>query len=336
MKIKRDDLLKCLRFARLGTPSRGETLEQSNSFVFTGGKLITFDDETKTEQPSPLPELECAVLADEFLKMMEKFPDEEVDLAVKGSELQAKGKQRSFGVTCYQEITLPFDAVPEPTGFKKLKPGIDAMLLQAARNCGRNEAKHLTTVVHVTPDMIEACDNQRYFRNEGATGFPKEVLLPASGIGKLNGLNLRSVALKDGWAHFRTEEKWIISIHCSFEAYHTGTDKLLVIPESSEVELPDNLAEVINRAVVMMDTEGGHLVRVKLTENSVSVESRKDSGWFKEKQKVKYSGEEIEFDINPAFFTELLDRTHTVQIGKKRMKVVVDSLSFVVVLVIPE
>ena len=55
VKVNRETLLAALKFASLGVSLRGETLEQSNTFVFTEKELITFNDEVMTRSPTPLP-----------------------------------------------------------------------------------------------------------------------------------------------------------------------------------------------------------------------------------------------------------------------------------------
>lgn len=332
MKVNREELLNALKFAKLGTPTRGETLEQSNAFVFVGGNLITFDDEIMTRSPSPFEEdVEVAVLADEFLKLVEKFPDEELDITIKGEEIHLKGNKKDAGVTCFNEILLPYDAVPKPGKMTELHQDTPKMLQQAARTCGNDVTQELTTVVHVSPDMIEACDNWRMFRVNIPTGFNEEGLLPASSIMKLNGLNLSAVSIVDGWAHFKTNENKVISIRCSKEKYHEGMDQLLNIGDAEQVNLPPNLSDVINRTIVMMNVEDDPKIKVHLKEGQLVLESRKESGWYKERKGIKYSGKDIVFEVNPKFLMEILQRTRKVFISqKKRMKIVDDNIIFVV------
>jgi len=338
MKVNRENLLSALRFAKLGTPTKGETLEQSNAFVFTESKLITFDDEIMTVQTSPLDaEISVAILADEFLKLVEKFPDEELEINVKGDEVILKGSKREAGVTCFNEIHLPYDAVPQPGKMSVLGEGFDKAIQQAARTCGKDITQELTTMVHITSDLIEACDNWRLFRVTMSTGFKEECLLPSTSVMKLSGLGIKKVALKEGWAHFQTESKQIISVRCSYEKYHEGIERLLDIGKSEQVKLPPTLGEIISRTVVMMNVQEEPKIQIHLTEGELVVESRKDSGWYKEKKRVKYTGGNLSFEVNPKFLSEILQRTNVVHIGNShRMKIEVDNIQFVVALVKPD
>jgi hypothetical protein len=333
MKINREMLLNALRFARLGAATRGETLEQSNSFVFVEDKLITFNDEIMTQSPSPL-DFTSAILADELLKIIDKMPDEELEVESKGGEVHVKGAKRSAGITSFKEISLPYDAVPPPGKWSKLGDGVLNMLQQAARTCGRDVTQELTTLVHVTPKMVEACDNWRLFRADMETGFPEECLLPAASVLQIATLELKRVSINEGWAHFRTSAKQTISIRTSKEKYHSGLDDLLNIGESQEVNLPKNLSDIVSRTVVMMNAEEEPRVSIKLKPEQLTVESRKDTGWYRERKRIKYNGDEMEFEVNPKFLVELLQRTHKVHVSKRhRIKLEADGVQFVVALV---
>jgi len=336
MQVKRETLVKALQFANLGTSARGETLEQSNSFIFKEGKLITFNDEILTISESPL-DFTAAVLADDFVKLMEKFPDEYLEINLKGEEVIIKGKRRSAGITCFHEIQLPYDAVPAPSDWSKLSENTLKMLVLAAHTCGKDVTQALTMVVHTTPKLIEASDNFRLFRANLNTGFPGEVLLPALSVLKLDGLDIKRVSIAEGWAHFRTASKQVIALRCSQGKYHEGIDKLLDIGKADKVNLPKNLSEIVSRTIVMMDAEQEPRIKIKLAPDELTVESRKDSGWYREKKRVEYMGGEMEFEVSPKFLVEILQQTREVLVNESnRMKIETDGMQFIVALYKPE
>jgi DNA polymerase III sliding clamp (beta) subunit (PCNA family) len=234
------------------------------------------------------------------------------------------------------DISLPFDAVPPPSGWAKLGEETPKMLQQAARTCGKDLTQELTTYVHVTPAIVEACDNFRLFRTYMKTGFPEEGLLPYSSVLQLGRLPIKRVAMGEGWTHFRIADRQTISIRCSHEEY-PDMNELLQIGDAEELTLPANLGEIVERTVVMMNAEEEPSVRVQLSENQLVLESRKDSGWYKEKKRIKYEGSPMEFDINPKFLVEILSRTRKVMVNSDhRMKLEADGIQFVVALTKPE
>ena len=332
MKVNRVELLAALEEAKIGLSTK-ENLEQSNCYVFVGENLITFNDEILVRAKSPL-DFDAVLTAADLVKVIEKFPDDELDVTRKENELVIKGNRRSAGITCQAEVRLPFDAVPKPDKWVKLTEGTGAMLQQAARTCGTDETQFLTTVVHIKPDRIEACDNYRLFRADGPTGFTDEVLIPASGLGGLGKLPIIRACQGKGWTHFRLESGTAVSVRCSHEKYHEGVDTLLDVKDGEEVSLPGNLEEIVGRAQVMNESGYDSRVSVAIAEGEIVVTARKETGWYKERKKVTYRGPALNFDINPEFFVALLSRTTDVTIGSGRLLIAVDNIQCVVALTV--
>lgn len=343
MKVKREELLTALQFAKLGTSLRGEMLEQSNSFVFVDGNVVTFNDEIKTTSHSPLGDIEAAVIADDLLRLLEKLPDEEIEVGIKkgkkGHELSIKGKKRRAGVTCFAEITLPYDEIPKPEKWSKLGEGVVEMLQHASHICGNNITDELTTYVHVTPDYIEASDNRRLLRADMETGFPEECLLPAKSLKVISSVDIRRVSVGEGWVHFRASNKGIISIRCSHQKYHKDMDKVLNMGDNPQaISFPANLAELVGRAAVMLDTEGGGYIQVELDDGQLTLSSQRDTGWYAEDKRVKYSGTPLSFYIKPTFLQQLLERTRKAEVSEDggKMKITADHIQFLTALVLPD
>lgn len=332
MKANREALLAALRFANLGV-AQSESLEQSNTFVFTEKELITFNDEVMTRSPTPLPGIQGAVVAREFMALVDKLPDEELEIEIKGEEIILKGTRRTAGVTCYAEITLPYDAVPLPEEWSTLKENVLDMLQQAARTCGRDVTQELTMMVHVTPKLVEACDNFRLFRATLPTGFPGEGLLMGSGVTLLDGLGVQKVSMGQGWAHWQTEDKRVISLRCGEGKYHDKMEQALNLGKAEETSLPANLDEIVSRTTITMSGDEDPAIGVALESGKLTVTSRKAEGWYKETKKVKYEGEGMEFSVHPKFLLEMLKRTRRVMVNKTRMKMTADGIEFVVALV---
>lgn len=336
MIIKRKELLDKLAEASIGLTSK-PILEQSDCFVFSEGQLLTFNDEILVRAKSPLePDLTAAINANDLRAVLNKFPDEDVDVFQRDGELIIKAKRREAGISVAKEIVLPFADVPTTDKWAKLGEGVVPMLLQAARTCGQDASQFLTTCVHVTPDLVEACDNIRFFRATLPTQFPAEVLLPATCVAALDGFGLSKVSVGKGWAHFKLASGTQLTMRCSHETYHEGVADLLKIKNPEKVVLPDNLGDMVERSGVM--SEGGHDARVGITisDGTLEITSRKETGWYRERKKLDYKGSPVSFDIHPKFLSEVLERTHTITVGSGRLKLEVDNIKFVVALAVPK
>lgn len=333
MKINREELLKILTVAAVGLTPR-EVFEQSHSFVFTKKRLVTFNGEVFTSIETPLPEIRGAVPAEDLLKLLGKFPDEEVEVVVEDSELRVKGgKRRAFGVTMGAEVHLPYKDVPEPGEWLEIPAELPGTLLQAARVCGRDEAQPRTTEVHVTSSVVEACDNFRLFRYKMETGVEGELLLPASSIEAIGDIPPKKMSIASGWLHLKTKKGHQISLRCSTGKYPDLTT-VLQLKSPKKIQLPPNLGDILARAEIMQDYNS--MVGVEISEGSLTLNARKETGWYREQKQVEYSDDPLKFEVNLRFLQEILAKTRKVSIGENKMQIKSGEAVFVVCLEVPE
>ena len=321
MITARGTLLARLNEASIGLSTK-EVLEQSNSFVFKGDTLTTFNDDIMVRVANPL-DFDVVVNATDMMAILSKIPDEEVEITRVEGEIRIKGKRRKAGISCTTDIHLPIDAVPRPDEWHRLEDGTMAAMQQAARTCGQDETKYLTTCVHVTPDCVEACDDYRLLRVDGKTGFTESVLVHAAIVAKLEGIELKSVCIAKGWIHFKPPATQRYHYAVTTGNYIKDVDKLLIMRDSEQVVLPAKLPEIVERAEVFHTAAYDAKINVQIgSDGEMKITSRKDTGWYREQRKIRYGGRPLNFDINPNL-VEILKRTREVEIDDRRMKIVV-------------
>jgi len=334
MQVDRVKFLATLQKASVGLSSR-ELLEQSNCFIFHGGDLITFNDEIMARAKSPI-ELEGAIPAKDLIGVLSKIPDETLEVIVRENEIVLKGMRRRAGITLASDIHLPINEVPMPTKWMGMGENVFPVMLQASLTCGKDATQYLTTCVHVTPELIEACDNNRMLRAELTTGFPNELLIPASSLDAIRGLTPKKFCIGKGWLHFQMDDGEVISLRCSYEKYFSGIDKALVIKNAEEIKLPANLKDIIGRAEVMAEgskvSAVGYDSRVTITikEGLIKVRARKETGWYEEQKRVVYSGPTLIFEVHPHFLMEVMERSRKVLLNNEKMMIKTDKVQFVV------
>jgi len=333
MKINRKDLHATLTISQKGLTKR-EILAQSNAFIFAGDSLITFNGEVLTRTKNPL-DIQGAVPADDLLALLAKLPDDEVEVIIKGEELVVKGVRRAAGITRCAEIELPYDDVPTPKTWNEVPQDLMKVLLQGARVCGKDETQPRTTEIHVTEDLIEACDNFRLFRYMIDTKFKKEVLIPASSLESVGNLKVTHVDIRKGWVHFKTPSKHIVSIRCSSGEY-PDLGPMMKLKDPEKVRLPKNLGEILSRAEVMHETAYDARVNITIAEGKLILKAAKESGWYRETKRVKYEGAPLKFSVHPAFLGEVLKKTNQVLIGGNRIKFEAGNEVFIVCLEVVE
>ncbi len=334
-KVSRSSLLDCLKKVLSGT-SRKEILEQSDALIFQGEEVITFNGEVLFRHTSPV-NLNAVVPARVLVRLLDKMPDDEIDVSQQGGELRIKGVHRSAGIACPVDVLLPYKEVPQPKTWSKIPEGVVRHLLHAASVCGVDPSQPLTTVVHITPKMVESCDNYRLYRATLATGFPQEVLIHYGGVQALEGMNPLEVSIESGWTHFKTKEG-VVSVICSHGTYHECIDQILNMEAKDEVLLPQTLPEMLDRAGTMAEGVGPAVTKydsnvdVTIRDGMLILASRKAVGWYRERKRIRYDGPPLQFSVNPAFLSDVLHKTHKVMIGGGRMRVEEGESIFVVCL----
>lgn len=332
MLLNRKDLIDMLNCASIGI-SKKELFEQSHCFVFENGSLITFNDEILTRVKCPI-DFNFVVPAKDLIKLLEKFKEDEVSVENVKNEIVIKGKKKSAGLVGQMDVNLPYKEVPNPEKWFKLSDECSNLMRQAAMTCDESDIDSQFSMIHVDKDKIEACDNYRLFHADIKTGFEDSVLLPSHAMKIITGSgnNLRAVFVGRGWVHFATDKNMEISVRCSHERYN-DVSHILNVEEGTKVTLPKDIIQSIERAKVMMDTYDGANIKVAMEDGNLTITSRKDTGWYKEKRKVRYEGPAITFEAQPDFLIEILSRTRDVLIADNRMKIEVDKIQFVVSLI---
>ncbi len=327
MKVSREELVRVLEVAAVGVDPR-ESVEQSNMLVFDGDELVTFNGEVLTRVENPLPDLQGAVPAADFRTVLSRLPDPVVEIYAKDGHVRIKGK-RKLAAIALSEVTLPYKDVPRPGKFWTPPAEFMGTLVQAARVCGKDDAQPQATQVHVAPDAVQASDNNRIFRSEMDTGFGEAVCVPSSSILALSSLSFAKVSLAGGCVHFRRGKHRVSVRHAGADDY-PDLRAALEVKGMRRVKLPGNLADVLSRAEAMHETTEEALVQITLAAGKLTLEARKDAGWYRETKDMEWEGEPLRFSVNPKFLEELLAKTRTVRIGEGRMKISSGSVTFCV------
>ena len=84
MKIQKKELLDILSKCMPGVETGKNSIEGANTFIFTRGNVFTFNDSISVTVPLKLSglmdELEGVVSANEFYKIIQKMPKDEIEI----------------------------------------------------------------------------------------------------------------------------------------------------------------------------------------------------------------------------------------------------------------
>lgn len=310
MKIQKSNLIQALEKVKPGLSSK-ELIQQSTSFAFLEGCVVTYNDEISISHPVEGLEITGAVQATELYQLLKKLKQEEISLEVSENEILITSGKTKAGLTLQTEIKLPLSEVERKSKWKTLPEGFKDALRFAVSACSKDMSKPVLTCVHVNQEgFVEACDNYRVARWTLEGEFPTGTfLIPQSSVLELLKLEPVKVALDGGWIHFITEDKTMMSCRVIDDSF-PNTEKLLGV-SGAEVSLPEGITEVLDRAGIFAkrDSALDEDVTIVLDKGKVRIESKSETGWFKEEVDSDYSGEILKFDVTPSLLKGILQET---------------------------
>jgi hypothetical protein len=335
MKINKSELLKALEIVKPGLANK-EIIEQSTSFAFINGKVITFNDEICLSHPIAQLNIEGAIKAEEFYKLLSKVKKEEMEIDLIKNEIIISCGKMKAGLTLQSEIKLSLDQVAAPGKWKKIPNQVNFIkyLKLASASCGRDMSRPILTCIHVSKEgFIEASDNYQIIRCELGEEMPVDsFLIPASSAMIIINLRPNKITLSDGWVHFMTEENTMLSCRIFSEEY-PDIGNLLDI-EGIHIEFPKTLAEILDRATIFakQDHIMDESVKITIGNKRIKVESESQYGWFKEEANVHFSDSPFTFSILIYLLKDILKETSVCTLSDNCMKFTGEGWSFITTL----
>lgn len=324
MKINRKQLLGALQLVKAGIATK-EVVEQSTSFVFQAGQVITYNDEIAVH--APLPEgfdLEGAAPAKELLSILSRFSGEEVEIDLDDAEIKLKCGRQKAGVRLEATISLPLDELKIPTKWNKLPADFIAGLKSCIPSAARDMTYPILTALHITADFVESSDNNRITRYSwGDCSFKKEILLPVDAaivLTRTDGIVQFSAA--NGWVHFTDGSGMVMSCR-AISGDYPKLDQHLEIDAVGSIELPATIHNMLDRAGVFLSAavDQDNAVRIEVTDKGLmTIRGEGDGGWYEESCRVKWDGgQNVTFSVHPAHLAAILETSRTVEIAEDRI-----------------
>lgn len=311
MKINTAELKRALEIVKPGLSNK-ELVEQSTSFAFVNGCVVTYNDEISVSHPVAGIEIEGAVQAEELYKFISKLKTEEIILTIEQESIVIKSGRSTAGFALAKEIKLPLN---EELGKKgkwiPIAPEFIETLKFVSLSCSKDMTNAKLTCVHVNKNgFIEASDNFRVCHYKIDVPV-KTFLLPESSVDPIARLKPTSITEGRGWVHFRTEEGTILSSRTFFEDF-VDTSKYIGIDTVDVVlNLPANLDEMLDKAIVFIKKEKNFTddITISIDEKFLTVESKSDTSWFKEKARIQYNSTPISFALSPFLLKDIIAKT---------------------------
>ena len=321
MKINRTELQNALEKVRPGLANK-EVIEQSTSFAFMDGRVVTYNDEISISHPVTGLDIKGAVKAQELYQFLGKLSKDEIHVKAEENQIRIKAGKATAGLTLQQEIRLPIEEVGEIEDWYQLPDKFIEALQFCAPSCSKNMAQPVLTCINACGDgRIESSDGYRVTRYDLSESLPINTsLIPARSVNELVKYDIQQVSEGQGWVHFKTGDGTVFSCRV-FEDNYPDIENILTF-EGTEVGLPDGMADALKRGQIFAKGEFGldAMIDVSIEAKKMTISAQQDYGWFQEEVAVEHDSDPLHFRTNPVFLCEMLEKTNHCIVGKDRIK----------------
>ena len=318
MKINREELLKRLEAVAPGLTQK-EVIEQSSCLVFDEGRVMTFDDEVACSIDVPL-KVTGAVQGSNLLTLLRKMKEDDVEVTAKDGELQIKGRGRRSGIRMEAEVLLPVEAIETPNKWKKLPEDFIEAVGIVGGAVSTDESQWDLTCVHIHPEWVEATDNFQISRYPLKTRLKESWMVRQKALKHIMGTGMNEFSETESWVHFRNPTGLVLSCRRYEKKYPDLTGYLNV--KGTKTVLPGGLAEALDKAQIFSSENSDvNQVQVSLRPGRIELRGEGPNGWYVERQKTKYDGEPLSFNILPRLLLEITKRAKECVVAEGRLKV---------------
>lgn len=295
MVIQKKELVESLKACMPGIETGSVVLQGADSFVFYDGKIFTYNDTISVTVPVASEGLleegiEGCVKAEEFFKIVNKFPADEIKFTVteKNTWLLKSGKAKA-------EMTLlDFDF---ESRLKNIAPKEDSWIeLNEDFVFGVGCCKMATNKTQLAGVYIEGNDiistdgNQMNCYIMKKTTLPKIWISDNSANELLKLKKLVAMQLQGTWVHFKAEDGILFSIKTlQTESFPYSRVKTIIDTSDPEkailhAKFPKDLFNAIDRAVSFsIDISEHSAVRLVISKEKIEVSAERSSGKYSEK-----------------------------------------------------
>lgn len=329
MTISRKELLESLKRAMPAIETGTTTLQGADSFVFHDGKIFSYNDSIAVYVPLATTglvdeDIEGAVHADEFFKVISKFSADEINFSVTENNtwILKCGKAKVEMTLMDFDFTTRLQGVtPDENAWVK----ISDEFVNGLGICKMAVNKTPLAGIYIKDKTIVSTDGYQINKFE-----MKETELPTFWISdnsvtellKLSGLV--EMQLQGTWAHFKSSDGVVFSIK-TLQAEKFPFDRVIGLLDTSKPKegdfhamFPMELFGAIDRAdSFAIDISERSVVRLVLSNQNIEVSAERTSGKYSEK--VAW-GEGVEFKETIEPITVYVDATMMSFMAKRSLE----------------
>lgn len=321
MPIKTDKktLLDALTSLKVNIPPT-DMSDVSKYTIFQSGRIHAFNDLSGMTIPFN-PEMDdCAVDSMLLYEFVKGIPDKELLMGLAGGVLRVQGANKVGNDIIMAEFPLRADVFYpaeliecDPAEYKMLPETFPTALMYTAFACDEDSAISSRVVIKngfaYSKGRLAVCEF--YLGDDAVDMIDEPMFVSPSAIGFVNRDTPRKYLIKHSWLHLMNEVGVIMSLRTRVED-NFPFDKIkemLTDPGSTPFRFPASLKDILTRCAPF----SGHSakirkVNIKIKEGVMALTARRNDGSrFLEKAKAIDTENPIDFSVNLAALTSIID-----------------------------
>ena len=318
-KIKRQDLIDALTKVKPGLSNK-EIVEQSTHFIFDNDKIWTYNDRITITQKFDSG-LSGAVKAEQFYKLLQKLPDEEIEVTTEPGKINIEGKKRKINIKIDPDVKITPLSIPgiNSQKWEELPENFHTAIAFASFAASRNMIRPELCCLFVADGYVIGCDTFRGTKYKLTSKLNQNFLLPAEAARELSKYNPHKVLIDSGWLHFVNKENTVFSCRTISDIDYPEQIWEFFNIDGEEIMLPEDFLNAIDRAqaLVTADFDLDRIVTLTMENNEIICESKGDYGDYTEKADIEYNGEKLEIKVHPVLLKEILKHLQKMVVGSR-------------------
>lgn len=313
---------------------------QANCFLFKKGHVYTYNDEVSVscKLPKGMKEIKCAVQAKEFLQLLSKMKEAEIDIEATKNELCLSSRRTKANFLIEEEIKMPVADIEIPKEFAALPDDFLYALKCCLPIVGKDLSKPLSTCVLLEGDRAVVCDVDkagRYVFNK--KHFKKPVYVPGASAKVVSRFDVAEFAIGSGWIHFKCKDSTIVSARTYYDGQEMADFSSLLEQKGTVIELPKDLEGALERSGIFTEARTGTegvledvYVGVTIGDDWCVLNCDSPIGSYQEKIRVQYNGPRLAFYTSPELLLTALESHRKCEVCETFVKIYDDSFCHLV------
>lgn len=308
-------------------------IENADKFVFNKDTIHVFNGETFI-----MANFESDVCGGveglSLLKYVEKLSTSKVEIEQGEGKIDLKkGKSiASFIVEEMADLPLDLSDIKWHTAPTNFIPALNA----CSYTCGQDYTDMRLVVVHVCGTTAESTDQERITRYKLDRRMKDEFFIPAEIVPYLAKAKIVHYAKTEDWMLFENQSGDIIC-HRNIrlgEEYINLQEIVEKCSEGKPLELPDKMYDAVEKAAIFQSDvkiDSDRKITVRCKGQKIRIESNGTHGNFLEILPCDIE-ENFMFTVNPAFLTQIMEKSNTVYFHSDYMRIETDDYVFLTTL----